>query len=586
MSWDPTAATMSWSDSKFPPAWSPCSRFIAVPADHATVQILDAVTLKQLKSLTPPHCYTRPSPLSYCYPLVTFSPESCLLTWSSARLGGHISWDLQTGIPVSIIPMGVGRMEIRSITYSECGTMFGALFTDNNTATIDTYNVLSGTSIYSHPIKGLVAGKIWTCGEHIRFVTFVPGFMTVWEVRFTSKCPVIEVKSLPTPINFNLSEEDPSSLQYIILPIHFRLAFILEETVIVWDACYSKFLLNSPGVEESISMDFSPDGCFFACRTHLGEICLWKESQTGYILHKTLTSNGVSCGTPTLSPNGQSIIGSDTWSLQLWHTTDSTTSSITPISSDLAPLYDSNFIVQFSPDRSLVVVAQLWNDMATVINLRSGVTQLMIDTGMEVGGLGITWSTIIVVGDGKIITWNLPVGDHIPNARVNVDDSIQITTINHLIPLGKFQHLCTTLISPNFNHVAILEVEGDNDYLNIYDVATGKHLIGTRGASSFILDGHEAWCYWPQWRASLTIEDSESKLVYLDKAMDPPEKYPWDSPHGYQIRDGWILSSSGKRLLWLPHHWRHVSKSSKIWSEQFLALLHSELPEVVILELP
>jgi len=47
--------------------------------------------------------------------------------------------------------------------------------------------------------------------------------------------------------------------------------------------------------------------------------------------------------------------------------------------------------------------------------------------------------------------------------------------------------------------------------------------------------------------------------------------------------DGWVLNSNGKRLLWLPPHWR-VDDMDKVWSARFLAFLHHQLPEAVILE--
>ena len=58
----------------------------------------------------------------------------------------------------------------------------------------------------------------------------------------------------------------------------------------------------------------------------------------------------------------------------------------------------------------------------------------------------------------------------------------------------------------------------------------------------------------------------------------------WQSSCGYEVtNDGWILSGSKQRLLWLPHHWRS-RKQHRRWEGQFLGLLHEELAEVVILE--
>jgi len=79
MSWDPSIATIKYPESIQCLAWSPCSRFIAVSLNSVMeIQILDAVTLKRLKSFTPPHHFTR---------FLTFSPESRSLM----RFGGSDS---------------------------------------------------------------------------------------------------------------------------------------------------------------------------------------------------------------------------------------------------------------------------------------------------------------------------------------------------------------------------------------------------------------------------------------------------------------------------------------------------------------
>jgi WD40 repeat protein len=116
------------------------------------VQVLDAVTLKQLKSFNCPPGSVK---------LLTFSTESHFFTWVGSGPDVVISWDLQTGVLASEIPIevrGFGQGAC-SLTYSGCRTMFGVLF-GYNPSTISTFNVPSSTPTYHHPIKGLVAGII------------------------------------------------------------------------------------------------------------------------------------------------------------------------------------------------------------------------------------------------------------------------------------------------------------------------------------------------------------------------------------------------------------------------------------------
>ena len=64
----------------------------------------------------------------------------------------------------------------------------------------------------------------------------------------------------------------------------------------------------------------------------------------------------------------------------------------------------------------------------------------------------------------------------------------------------------------------------------------------------------------------------------------PPGVPPWESSRGYRVTDdGWILSPTQKRLLWLPYRWRSTEDQRR-WGGRFLGLLLHELPEVVILE--
>ena len=65
----------------------------------------------------------------------------------------------------------------------------------------------------------------------------------------------------------------------------------------------------------------------------------------------------------------------------------------------------------------MAATGRLKGNTVTILDLKSGGPRLTIDTGMEVLGLRMTGSTIVVLGAGKVVTWNLPAGDYTPNAR-------------------------------------------------------------------------------------------------------------------------------------------------------------------------
>jgi hypothetical protein len=144
------------------------------------------------------------------------------------------------------------------------------------------------------------------------------------------------------------------------------------------------------------------------------------------------------------------------------------------------------------------------------------------------------------------------------------------------------------------------EAVGMSEGLNIYDMSTGKCLASTISEGfkpQFILDGHGVWCETflsgrKGWAIVKDIKSGLPKLESLKLMWARPEGYPWQSSCGYKVvGDGWILNTSGKRVIWLPPHFRSNAmntiwdKADVVWDGQFLAFLHCELPDVVILEL-
>ncbi|KAF9642318.1 hypothetical protein BDM02DRAFT_3273508 [Thelephora ganbajun] len=180
--------------------------------------------------------------------------------------------------------------------------------------------------------------------------------------------------------------------------------------------------------------------------------------------------------------------------------------------------------------------------------------------------------------------------------EANFNDNIRTATSLIICPgMGSLQFVS---ISPDLHNIAIVEGTFPSYYsLHPHDVPTGRCLGSTpiwensHGRPWFIPDGREVWCVTRRGEANgLTIvEDSESgviKLEYPEPTRQPPNTPPWLSSRGYQITDdGWILGTSGKRLLWLPLRWRSSDTTHRTWSGRFLAFSHSALLEVVILEL-
>ena len=605
-SWEQSGATMEFK-SAHTAVWSPCSRFIAISWSNPreTIGILDALTLVRLATLSLP-----PDEWHRGYQLV-FSPDGHLLTQVHHNPGKLISWDVQTGVLVSTIVLGGHNRYMPHCTYSACGTMLGVFFHDNHTYAIHTYNISSGICVSSHLFEGPYAFPVWTHGECLQFATRNSESFTIWEVGFTSTHTPTEIKSLCVPsrsIQRPIVTEESctadSSYHAILCPTStpIRLALITGGTVMVWDAQNSKSLLDFCFVgnraHAGIEVSFSPDGHFFTCGLPGHGIYLWKESPTGYTLHQRLIP-GSGTARSYLSPNGELIIALDYSGIQLWHTTNSTTFSVTP---NQGTQDQKSFIFEFSPDETLAAITWRGDEMVTILDLKSGIPQLIINTSMRVYGLGVGESTIIVVGDGKIVTWDLPSRDSVFNPEMNLSNSIQITTFT-CPDSSLVRERPVISVSPNSHCIAIIYLQGEwhsRSYLCLIDASTGEcfgkvklsHCIYTMeywDKPWFTQDGHEVWCITTRsrtegWRIVEGSEPNVTKLEHIGLSDHLPDGPPWE-PSGYKVTDDrWTLSSSGKKLLQFPPHWR-LFGWRWIWGRQFLVLLHHRLPEPIILEL-
>jgi len=579
ISWEPNFATAGHSHEVQTVAWSSCSRFVAVGLFGGSTEVLDAITLERLHTFT--HRSSGGGWLS-------FSPDSRSLTQVDCRCIRSTTWDLQTGGQIGDIPINLNVPSSLYFlsTYSMDGKMAAIAYklSFNTDTVISTYNLISATHIYSHYVsKGYIVAQIWTHGQFIRFAAVKPGYIIICEVGFTIEHTLAEIESLPAPDYAGHSKES------LFLPTLSRLAFILQEAVLIWDAQDSKFLLNFVGGGKLGGLSFSSDGRFFACGSNIGqEVHLWKESPTGYVLHRKLVPGPMDDWIrPFLSPDGESIITSRGNETQLWRTTD----PINPPPSVPQPAQQNDFVLAFSPDKSFITTGRLGGNIATIVDLKSGDPRLIVDTGMVICGLGVTADAVVVVGEGKIITWNLPTGDCVLNARANIHDSVRTIVFNHPPPSPGSLHYAS--LSPDFNYFVITWEESKG--LDIYDMSTGKDIVGSAVLYApqpwFTRDGREVWHSRGFSRGSgqKIVRGGGSDIIGLEPLGDgdgPSRGYLWESSHGYKVTDdGWILDSRKKRIMWLPHHWRVYELGRIEWDGQFLALIHPGLPEPVVIEL-
>ena len=606
-SWDSNIATTLFPFDIGAATWSPCNRFIAIsPRDTIRVDILDSTTLQRLQSLGSGGLGSSP--------LLIFSPDSRRLTYcgcSAHRDNPYapylvadeevvvVTWDLQTGGIVSVIEWDKfegrdrgsdesGDDEMGGITYSANGKMVAILSPlAFSKVVISIFDVVSG--VYMHSIdcpklEGPHLYYIWSYGESIKFATAESTGITIWEVSFALGATPMEVKTLP---GLKSVEE---VVHFEFHPASHRAVFVYSNQILVWDAEKSISLLHQADINPCTPMSFSSDGSFFAYTTSESGAYLWKVSPTGYLIHGKILP---SCQDPRplFSPNGQSIIIFGNHMVQLWQTSSFTAPPFN--TSAQLPQKTEKFVLDFFQDRLLAVVARQRDNVVAVLDLKSGVPQLTIDTSIEIYGLGAIKNTIVALGCREAITWNLPKGNLHPGINLSVEDSNQTMSFD-VYPMG-FQGVTAASMSPNFQYIAL--IIGDQrlnpgvGHLWVYNTFTEQHFASAEttleGVPWFSPENNNIWCAIGGNRAEVweIVGNHLEHATVLDDIEEESWEGPWRSSDGYHVLDdGWILGLDEKRLFMLPPLWQSDA-AQRMWSGQFLAFLHATLPEPVIIEL-
>ena len=570
--------------------WSPCNRFLVVADRDGNVDILDSTTLNKFDSLQLPSGFGGLQP--------TLSSDSHLLAvFYSKKI---TICDLQTGSTATTAPLELDPpiKFLLSSMYSIDGKVivFAYKSQGREDTFIVSYDLLSWTHTPPHALEGHFTGLTWAHDEYLQFATVRQGLITIWEVSFTLTHAPAEVKSLPAP------DEIIGGQNFLFLPALSRLAFTLQNKMLVWDAKAFKLLLKSEFVKDVDTernhciSSFSCDGCFFAYQTD-DEVLIWKDSRIGYMLHQKLKFPGIDpCSTLCLSPDGKSVILSTGDNLRLWSTGNQTISYNSAQDYDFSPF---EFLLEISPNKTLAAFGSYQMSTVIVIDLQSSDWQLVINAGVKICNLAINETAVAVIGEDVLITWNIPVGNFTPGTQtMDTKDRAQIIEFGHLLASdsrGQLGHRAS--LSPDFSHFALLDSApgGEVQNLRIYGMSSQRCLAMTTTNNEysqlrFSPDGYEIWVQNFVVHISkgwAIIKDGESiitKLEPLASTVPPPGTFPLELSYDCKIKDGeWVLDSAQKHLLWLPHHWR-VEDECLAWSGQFLVLPDEKLSRIVILE--
>jgi WD40 repeat protein len=600
-SWDSCTASAGAATEILHAAWSPCGHFIGAVFGN-TVQIRDSKTLEKVSVLKPYHSH-----MGVLAKFLTFSPNGHLLACiyedhtrlvvfpiatpmltSTPRPTSQspiLVWDVQTGVIISDF-QSWGSGELVFSGNHRTITLLG------RDGTFRTYDTLKGISIcmgIPAPSSDVLLGAHWVHEESLQFSTSFRNnekrVVNIQELQPTSTplFPLIQSFHLP-----------PCNGQFSFSPISFHGSFVTEAEVIILSVQDLGILLQVKAAHSYIPPGhFSPDGSFFACRTEEHEICVWKNTSTGYVpwskLRPQLPFKGFS-----FSPTMSSILTWGPEGIQLLHPDNHPT---IPSPDKLEHCRQCrNHIVAYSTDGVHIAVARKEDNIVMVLDTRSNAPQRFINTDMQVLDIKIIDNTIFVAGGHGLVKWDLeagePMDDDNDSLEVSDDDSLEVAGDQIISIATPTSHIA---ISDDCSQIAFTE-EGKVFLCNIQAQRTLFECVALHSVKDirFSPDGHRLWFITDGGHSgSITLvklergEDGNFASVTTKSLRD---EWPWVdhfSPHGWHVgskSSEWVEDSKGNKLLWLPLSWRAKGWQDVRWDGNFLAFVHHDHLDPIIIE--
>ena len=182
-SWDQTIAISGKDNYNGPCTWSPCGQFVAAHTGEAT-EIRDQLTLEPIAILQPTET------IPHLTGLLAYSPDGRSIACASDT--AIIIWDIQTGGVAKEIKCNTNTI---SLVWSSDGQTLGAIRPkDRMTFVVHTYNVSSGTTLFSGTFWSRGDPQLWMYEESFRITT------TVGDRYHSVTISILEVGSALTEI--------------------------------------------------------------------------------------------------------------------------------------------------------------------------------------------------------------------------------------------------------------------------------------------------------------------------------------------------------------------------------------------------
>ena len=587
-SWD-SCTTIAGTTLETEPCYailSPCGQFITAGLESGDIEARDSTTLEILYTLRPPHLEI------LCPDLLAFSPDGYLLVCAyeairsgvlfslvpiltfipSARREGSgsyklVAWDIQTGIAVKELATElVVASSWGDFQHKRMSEFAGRVHTFLKDDTLDPRALAEDQRIP----EGVASS--WVREGSLYFATGLrigdEFGISIHEFRPTSTPSHPVVDSFHVPYH---------AQEFSFSPVSSHASFVAHPNVIILDVRDSTTLLRIEDTEESYYPPglFSPDGYFFACRTGMDDICVWKNTAAGYTLWSTLRPQSLLWF--SFSPTAPSILiwgPTGVQSLRLDNRVD-------PLTPEIATrcFLRRNHLVTISLDGTRIATARREGRIITILDPLSGTPQNTIDAGLQIQDMKLVHNAIVVLGKWKLVRWKLKT-DSAGKAEVDSKVPIDLGLVERLTLSNDGSRIACVR-----NKFLMYDVESDQIIGSYRPPKTFGPVKGVR----FSRCGSKLWFWSVTYDQSFdypSIEDGHVLQVEIEGGRFASSsahdlKDEWSSLDflrscdGFRIGRGsrWVEDSAGRKLFWLPPSWRAGKVDEVVWEGNFLALV-------------
>ena len=507
------------------------------------------------------------------------------------------AWDVQTGVvTINIDTDSFNNIDIdffdKLVFSRDCRTI---TLLDRN-GVFNTFDGVNGTYIWG--------------GRLPASTKFLPDAHEVYEESFRvftssesdGKLSVRILEFRPTSIfEFHVVESftvSPYDGEISFSHVSFHASFTTEIGVLILDLRDSRTLLQDAGPAHSFYTPpghFSPDGCFFACGTREGKICIWKNSSASYVPWSTLRPRLPFTGF-SFSPTTSSILAWGEDGVQL----------LEPGNNPAVPSPDKlerrqqggNHLVAYSADGMHIATVRRGDGVVTVLDTLSNTPRLSFDTNMWILDIKIVGDVIFVADGHKLVSWCLETGEPAHGDETAAIAASASAPDPYLV------------LSDDCSHIAFADIRTGHLYdkkkIFLYNVQTQRILCShtTQGRVEdirFSLDGRHLWFAIENFGYTSLVKlemgedgefvgvteehggdtDSEARLSWISLFSSHTWRCwrrSWWDPFE------WVADSGGNKLLWLPLSWRVKELRDARWNGNFLAFVGSDHPDPIVIE--